>query len=99
MADRGAALEEAWERAWRQEHLRYALSQAPERMSERTYQVFELLLLDELSVPEVCARMGMNANQVYKAKARALAAVREILGRLGTGPVGPIGPIESGESG
>ena len=74
--------DEEWERIWRGEHLRFALGEASKRLSERTYQTFVLLLLEELSVEEVCARMGMNANQVYKAKALALRRVREVLERL-----------------
>lgn len=75
--------DDAWERIWREEHLRFALQEASKRLSERTYQTFVLLLLEELSVEEVCERMGMNANQVYKAKAQALRHVREVLDRFG----------------
>ncbi len=78
--------DEVWERLWREEHLRYALREVAEHVSERTYQTFRLLLVDELTVADVCERMGMNANQVYKAKARGLAAVRGILERLGVEP-------------
>ena len=84
--DDEAAPDQAWERSWREQHLRFALRQAAERVSERTYQTFQLLLLENCSVPEVCERMGMNPNQVYKAKARALTAVREVLERLGIEP-------------
>lgn len=75
--------EHIWDELWREAHFRFALDQAAEGVSERAYQVFELLLLDELSVTEVCERMGMNANQVYKAKSRVLARVRDVLERLG----------------
>jgi hypothetical protein len=47
--------------------------------------VFELLLEEELSVPEVFARTGLDARQVHKAKNRVLGRVRAVLGRLGTG--------------
>ena len=86
VSDPGPGPDEVWERLWREEHLRFALAECRERLSERTYQTFQLLLLEGLSVPDVCARMGMNANQVYKAKARALGAVREIIARLGVEP-------------
>lgn len=76
--------EEAWERAWRVEHLRFALAKAEERVSERTYQAFQLLLIEGASVQDVCTRMGMAPDHVYKAKARALAAVRAILEQHGT---------------
>ena len=75
--------EELWERSWRAEHLRYGLERAHERLPERTYRAFELLLLEEKSVPEVERELGMNANQVYKAKARALLEVRRVLERMG----------------
>lgn len=84
VSDPSEHVEEAWERAWREEHLRYALREAATRLSERTFQTFELLLIRGKSVPEVCSEMGMNANQVYKAKARALGCVREAVARLGT---------------
>lgn len=72
-----------WERTWRNEHLRHALEEVRARESERTFRAFELLLVEELPVTELCERLGMNANQVYKAKARVLRRVKEVLGRLG----------------
>ena len=77
--------DELWDRHWRGEHLRYALAEVKRRESPASYGAFELLLVEELSVPEVCARLNLNANQVYKAKSRVLRRVRETLGRLGTG--------------
>lgn len=75
--------DEIWERTWRREHLRFALSEARRRTPPRSFRVFELLLLEGLTVPEVCDRAGLNANQVYKAKSRVLACVREVMSRLG----------------
>ena len=86
VSDPAESPSETWERLWREEHLRFALRKLSERVSERTYQTFALLLLEDITVAEVCERMGMNSNQVYKAKARALASVREILARLGVEP-------------
>ena len=77
--------DEHWERHWRAEHLRHCLREVRRSEAAHTYRVFELLLVEELSVPEVCARTGLNANQVYKAKARVLRRVREALERLGAG--------------
>ena len=74
-----------WERHWRAEHLRHCLREVRRSEAEHTYRVFELLLVEELSVPEVCEKTGLNANQVYKAKARVLRRVREALERLGAG--------------
>ena len=83
LRDPHPAPDEAWDEVWRKEHLRFALQEASKRLSERTQQVFAMLLLGGRSVEEVCDLMGMNANQVYKAKGRALRAVRETLERLG----------------
>ena len=75
-----------WELSWREEHLRFALESVRTKESERTVRIFEMLLLEELPVPEVCERTGTNPNQVYKAKARCLQRVREVLERLGVEP-------------
>ncbi len=83
LADPEPGPDELWERHWRREHLRHCLREAKRVEPEDSFRVFELLLLEELSVPEVCAQTGWNANQVYKAKARVLKRVREMLERLG----------------
>lgn len=74
--------DELWARQWRAEHLRYALGEALGGEPEPLRHAFEQLLLEELSVPEACARTGLNANRVYKARARILDRVRRTLERL-----------------
>jgi RNA polymerase sigma-70 factor (ECF subfamily) len=86
--DGQSALDAHWERQWRSEHLRYALSSVREGESEERFRVFELLLVEELSVAEVCARTDLQASQVYKIKAGVLRKVRAVLERLGTGAEG-----------
>jgi RNA polymerase sigma-70 factor (ECF subfamily) len=83
LADASPGPSELWEQSWRTEHLRFGLQEARARLTERTYRAFELLLLEGKSVTEVCAILEINANQVYKAKARALEEVRSVLERLG----------------
>ena len=83
LPDPDPAPDETWERQWRAEHLRYGLREARQSEPHEIYRVFELLLVEELPVPEVCVRTGLNRNQVYKAKARILRRVRETLERLG----------------
>lgn len=85
LPDAGAAAEERWERQWRAEHLRYALATVRRSEPEERYRVFELLLVEELSVAEVCAKTGLRASQVYKLKGALLKKVRATLERLGTG--------------
>lgn len=75
--------DELWEHHWREEHLRFCLAEVRATESDRNFRVFELLLFEDASVPDVCERLGLNANQVYKAKSRVLARVREVMQRLG----------------
>ncbi len=85
LADAAAAPDLLWERQWRAEHLRYALGQVRDREPPERYRVFELLLVEELSVAAVSARTGLEATQIYKIKAALLRRVREVLERLGDG--------------
>lgn len=80
---RDASPPEAWEEEWRRHHLRYGLEQAARRLPAKDYEAFRMLLLEDATVPEVCERMSWNANQVYKAKSRALRQVRKVLADLG----------------
>ena len=41
-----------------------------------------MLLFEDCTVDEVRARLGMNTNQVYKAKSRVLLRVRKILAEV-----------------
>ena len=90
LVDHEPTPDQVWEDGWRAEHLRYCLEIARAKESERTYAAFELLLEHDLSVPEVCERLGLNANQVYKAKSRVLARVREAYERIGSGATPPL---------
>jgi len=83
LPDPGPGPDEAWESAWRREHLRYALAEAGRGERSEAFAVFEMLLVEGLSVSEVCERTGWNPNRVYKAKSRVLQRVRETLERLG----------------
>jgi RNA polymerase sigma factor (sigma-70 family) len=82
LVDPGPTPSEAWERNWESEHLRYCVERARFAVSERDWQAFRLLV-DDKTVPEVCSALGMNPNQVYKAKHAVLARVREIRSGLG----------------
>ncbi len=92
LADASAAPDLLWEQQWRAEHLRYALGQVRESEEPERFRVFELLLVEELSVAEVSARTGLEAAQIYKIKAALLKRVREILVRLGDGGEAGLGP-------
>ena len=66
-----------WEREWNKTHLLYWLSQIRHEVSPVTYEAFELYVLEELPVPEICRRLGMSANQVYVAKHRVMKRLKE----------------------
>ncbi len=81
IADPAPRPDEVWEREWRAGHLRAAIECARRRAGGRDAEIFDLLL-QERPVSEVCALVGVNANQVYKAKARVLRAVRDAMLRF-----------------
>ena len=76
---------ELWDKHWRDEHLKFCVQQARDTVSEKNYRAFHMLLFDGCAVPDVCEALGLNTNQVYKAKSRVLQRVREVLDQLGTG--------------
>ena len=82
VVDPAPSPDELWDRHWRYEHLKYCVAAVRGSVSDRNYQAFCMLLFDDCSVDEVCTRLGMNANQVYKAKSRVLKQVREALSEL-----------------
>ncbi len=74
--------DQLWDEHWRQQCLRHCVQQAGLQVSEHSYQAFRLLVEEQCSVTEVCERLGMNANQVYKAKAQVLTTVRVLMQAL-----------------
>ena len=74
--------QETWERPWRSEHLKYCVEKARSRVSDRNFQVFQLLVMEDHTVEEVCSNLGLNPNQVYKAKARVLRHVSQMMADL-----------------
>ncbi len=77
-----ATVDELWEQHWKQQHLRYCVEQAGLQVSAQSFEVFRLLVEEHCSVSEVCEQLNINANQVYKAKARVLGTVRELMGAM-----------------
>lgn len=71
--------DETWNGEWRKQHLRFCVEQVKPLVPETTWRAFHLLAEANASVPEVCDSLGLNANQVYKAKAKMLGLIRERL--------------------
>lgn len=76
IADTDATPDQAFEEQWKISHLRFCLDRVKNSLPDKTYQAFELLA-NENSVETVCERVGLNRNQVYKAKSQVLRLVRE----------------------
>lgn len=82
VADTASAPEEHWAQIWKMEHLRFCVKQLEGSVSEKNYKAFCMLLFDGSSVTEVCKRLGMKADHVYKAKFRVLQRVRALMTEL-----------------
>lgn len=82
LPDLGADQDEVWEREWRAEHLRFALAEVRRARDVHGRELIDLLLDESLSASEVGARAGLNANQVYKARARFVEEVGDVMRRL-----------------
>ena len=77
--DAGPSPAEIWEQSWRNEHLKYCVEKVRGNVSERNFRVFQMLALDNCTVEEVCTSLGLNPNQVYKAKARVLKHISRMM--------------------
>lgn len=82
LVDHAPSPGQLWEQHWRHEHLKYCVEMVRGSVSDRNYRAFCMLLFDDCSVGEVSDQLGMNANQVYKAKSRVLQRVRKVLSEL-----------------
>ena len=78
-----------FERAWAEEWERHILDAAPARVKTRVkplqYQAFQLHVLKEVPVAEVCERLGVRMREVYWAKDRVQQLLREIIGEIEEG--------------
>ena len=81
-ADR-ASPEEIWEIEWKKQHLKHCVEQLRGEVSRTTFDAFSQVVIQDRPVTEVCDELGMNANQIYKAKARMLRLVRQKMAEFG----------------
>lgn len=77
----------SWEREWNRTHLLYCLNQIRHEIAPMTFRAFEMYVLEEQSVKTIAAELGMSANQIYVAKSRVLARLRNRWGDLSDGLV------------
>lgn len=70
---------EAWEGAWREHHLRRAMSRARKEFPETTCTAFELYGLGSRGAAETAELLGLSLDQVYQAKSRLLRRISELV--------------------
>lgn len=65
-----------WERGWRRNLLQVCLDRVAREVEPRTFQAFQLYVLDGLSATETAAGLKMSAASVYMAKSRVVQRLR-----------------------
>jgi RNA polymerase sigma-70 factor (ECF subfamily) len=84
VASAEAAPDEEFDRLWMQEHLWHCLRQVRAEVEESTYRAFEAYVIEQRSIEDVCATLGVKPNLLYTIKWRMTekigAKLRELLG-------------------
>jgi RNA polymerase sigma factor (sigma-70 family) len=77
-------LEALWDSEWQQNLMAAALERVKRKANAGQYQVFDLYAVKEWPVADVAKTLGVSKFQVYKAKSRVSALLREEIERLQT---------------
>lgn len=78
----GSDFEALWDREWRATLMDAATARVKPLCSAKQWQIFDLHVLQEWSIREVTATLGVSAGRVYLAKHRISALLRKELKRL-----------------
>ncbi len=70
---------EIWEREWRANELRAGLQAVAKEVEPKTFQAFQLFVLEEWSTEKVARFLGLSRQSVYQAKSRVIRKLREHL--------------------
>jgi len=79
LADPDSALSRQWDQEHDEQLARRLLASIHAEFNAKTWQVFRLLVLEEVPAAEVARRLHITPNAVYVAKARVLSRLREEL--------------------
>lgn len=71
-----SAAEQVWERQWRRNLVQVCLDRVRREVEPRTYQAFQLYVLEDWRVPEVARFLRIRAGSVYTAKSRVIQRLR-----------------------
>ena len=89
IADRAPAeLEALWEAEWQRNLLEAAIRRVRSRVDPRQFQIFDCYVLKEWSPKEVTRALGVSVGQVYLAKHRVSALVKQEAERIEQGRAG-----------
>jgi RNA polymerase sigma-70 factor (ECF subfamily) len=77
MADPSSALSQEWEREHDRQLVRRVLTSIQHEFNGTTWQVFQMLVFEEVPPAEVAQRLEITTNAVYVAKARVMSRLRE----------------------
>ena len=80
-----AEFERVWAEEWERHLLHAALARVKARLKPLQYQAFQLHVLKEVPVAEVCERLGVKTREVYWAKERVQAMLKEIMHEIEEG--------------
>ncbi len=78
----GAALDAVWQEEWEKHLMAAALERVKRQVSPRQFQMFDLHVLQKLSVQETARTLKASAAVVYMAKHRVVRLVKKELARL-----------------
>ena len=81
-ANAGDDPEAIFEKIWMDEHLKHALKLVSREVEEKTFNAFVDYVIHERPVEEICAKHGLNANQVHKSKHRLTKKLAEKMAAL-----------------
>ncbi len=74
--------EAVFDKIWMDEHLRAALQLVSREVEPVTFKAFMEYVIQERPVEEICAELGINANQVHKSKYRITRKLAEKMALL-----------------
>jgi RNA polymerase sigma-70 factor (ECF subfamily) len=80
--DPGRTPQELWQQQWNRIHLDYCIDGLRIEYAPHTLQAFAMYVLQERPVKEISRRLGMTPNQIYVAKSRVMARIRERFGNM-----------------
>lgn len=74
--------EAVFDRIWLEEHLWHCLRELRNEVEARTFRAFELYVINERPIDEVCAALDLKPNNVYTIKWRLTQRIQDKMGDL-----------------